>query len=195
MKKGKLSPLLVAGLILILCGLCLALFFGIRTYVGTQSRQKALERMDELLPEKTQGVPGMYPDSTMPALEIAGTDYVAVLEVPTFDVRLPVAAQWDSGKLYRGPARFSGSAYDSTLVIGGADQAQQLGFCDKIEHGTPITVTDMIGATFTYYVTHVDRAKHAESPWLMQDEYHLTLFCHDVNSMEYIAVRCTLADR
>ncbi len=194
MKKQKLSPLLMVGIVLILCGLCLALFFGIRTYVGNEKRQEILSQMEKLLPEKTAGIPGQYPNPNMPALELDGADYVAVLEIPTFDVHLPVADTWDTGKLYLSPARFTGSVYDNTLVIGGADQTHQFAFCDKISHGTPVTVTDMTGAVFTYHVTYVDRAKHAESAWLMQDKYHLTLFCHDVYSMEYIAVRCTLAD-
>lgn len=66
-------------------------------------------------------------------------------------------------------------------------------FCDKIEYGTVVTVTDMTGTQFTYTVSDVHRARHAETQWLMDDDCDLTLFCHDGYSMEYIAVRCTFA--
>ena len=61
-------------------------------------------------------------------------------------------------------------------------------FCDKIEYGTVVTVTDMTGTQFTYTVSDVHRARHAETQWLMADDCDLTLFCHDGYSMEYIAV-------
>ena len=193
MKKQKFPLLFVLGIGLILISVSLLLAYHIRMYLGAQHSQRILLQLYEILPEQTQGVPGMYPDANMPVLEIEGTDYVAVVEVPSFGITLPVADQWDADKLYRSPARFLGSVYDNTLILGGADDAQQFGFCDKIQHGALVTVTDMTGAQFSYTVSEIDRAKHAETQWLAEADCDLTLFCHDVYSMEYIAVRCVLA--
>ena len=194
MKKGKVSPLVIAGLCLILCSLCLMLVFRLQSKTGFQKSQETLSQIHGLLPEKTPGIPGIYPDAAMPVLEIDDADYVAVLEIPAFGITLPVADQWDSKKLHDGPRRFWGSAYDNTLVVGGTDDSWQLAFCDKIENGTALTVTDMTGAQFAYTVARVDRAKHAEGQWLTGGDWDLTLFCHDVQSMEYIAVRCTFSN-
>lgn len=192
MKKRKIPLFSVLGTCLILAGVILLLVFQIRMDKGAQYSQKILSSMEQLLPEKTPGVPGM-PDANMPVLSIEGTDYVAMLEVPSFGIALPVADQWNSSRLSRCAHRFSGSAYDNSLVIGGADDSRQLGFCDQIEHGARITVTDMTGAQFTYAVSDIDRAKHAEAQWLMNAQCDLTLFCRDLHSMEYIAVRCKLS--
>jgi len=183
----------VLGICLILASISLVLTFQIRMYIGMQHSQKILSGMEQVLPERTAGVPGTYLTSAMPVLEIEDVDYVAMLEVPSFGIVLPVADQWDSNNLFQSPRRFYGSAYDNTLIIGGADDPRQFGFCDKIEFGAMITVTDMTGGQFTYTVSGVDRAKHAESQWLMDADCDLTLFCHDIYSMEYIAVRCNLA--
>ena len=191
--KRKKPLLLVLGIGLILASLCLMLFYGLRMHIGAKRGQEILTQMTALLPERTQSAGDAYPDSRMPVLSLDGTDYVAMLEIPAFGVTLPVADQWDSKNLYRAPSRFSGSAYDQTLVIGGADTPEQFSFCDQIDNGAVITVTDMTGAQFTYTVSRVDRAKHAASQWLMSADYDLTLFCHDFYSMEYIAVRCLLS--
>lgn len=191
--KRKKALLLVIGIGLILASLCLMLFYGIRMHTGTKRSQEIAAQMTALLPERTQGAPETYPDPSMPVLTLDGTDYVAMLEIPAFGVTLPVADRWDNKNLYCAPSRFSGSAYDQTLVIGGADAPGQFSFCDKINNGAVVTVTDMTGAQFTYTVARVDRAKHAEPQWLMSADYDLTLFCHDVYSMEYIAVRCLLS--
>lgn len=195
MKKHKFPLLMVLGICLILISVSLLLFFQIRLHLGVQYSQRILLQMNEILPERTQGVPGAYPNSAMPILEFDGVDYVATVELPSFGIALPVADRWDSNELYRSPARFFGSAYEDTLIIGGVDDSQQFGFCDKIEQGAIITVTDMTGAQFTYTVSRIARAKHAETQWLMDSDYELTLFCHDVYSMEYIAVRCNLVSK
>lgn len=193
MKTGKVSLPLVLGVGLILVSLCFVLVFQYRVYAGSRKSQLVVSKLIEILPERTPGVPGMYPDSCMPVLEIDGVDYVAMLEIPLLGVRLPVADNWDSEKLSDSPARFFGSAYDQTLVIGGADYPQQFAFCDKIEHGTKVIVTDLTGAQFSYTVSRIDRAKDAENQWLMNTDYDLTLFCRDMYSMEYIAVRCVFS--
>ncbi len=86
--------------------------------------------------------------------------------------------------------RFFGSAYGSTMIIGGADADQLFSFCDVIEVGAHVSVMDMTESQFTYSVTKVDRAKHAKAQWLVDADCDLTLLVHDVFSMEYIVVRC-----
>lgn len=151
------------------------------------------EKMEALLPERSSGIPDTYLHSNMPVLEIDGVDYVTLLEIPSLQVSLPVADQWDGEKLVYSPARFTGSVYDRTMVIGGRSEPHQFAFCSKIENGTLITVTDMTGTQFTYKVTTVDRAAKAERKWLADPDHPLTLYCQDSFSMEYIAVRCDLA--
>ena len=116
-----------------------------------------------------------------------------MLTTPPCLKSLPMADKWDSNNLSQSPARFFGSAYDNTLIIGGIDSPQQFGFCKEIELGAYVTITDMTGHQFTYTVSKVERSDHAETSWLTDHESALTLFCHDIYAMEYIAVRCILS--
>ncbi len=195
MKKRKFPLFPVLGICLILAGILMVTVFQIRMHAGAQNSQKILSSLEEILPEQTAASSGIKLASAMPVLEIDNTDYVAVLEVPAFGIALPVADKWDSNKLSSSPARFFGSAYDNSLIIGGADDPRQFGFCDKIEHGARISVTDMTGAQFAYTVSGIDRAKHADAQWLMDADCDMTLFCHDIYSMEYIAVRCVFCSK
>ncbi len=191
MKKRRFPIVLALGISLVLVSFSLVVGQQIRIHIGANESQKAVTRMNELLPERLVGVPEIYPNPNMPVLEIDDVDYVALLEIPSFNLTLPVADAWNSKKLYNSPARFYGSCYDHSLVIGGADNSYQFLFCDKIENGTVITVTDMTGARFSYTVSRVDRSKSAKSDWLIGTDYDLTLFCRDAYSMEYVAVRCS----
>ena len=190
MKKQRFPLIPVLGITLLLLGLGLFVVFQIQLHTGTRKSLETADKLEKILPERTQGAAGFYPDVNMPALEIDGMDYVAMLEIPTFGLQLPVAAAWNGDQLAQSPARFLGSAYDNTLVIGGADHEGQFAFCGEIDHGAAVIVTDMTGAQFTYTVARVDRAGHAPAQWLTEGDWDLTLFCHDVYAMEYIAVRC-----
>lgn len=188
--KRKFPFLLVLGIALVAISFLMLVALQIRSRMGADKRQAVLMQMEQLLPEGHDGLPGTYPNANMPILQIDSTDYVALLEIPSLQIALPVADKWVTTELYHSPARFCGSAYDQTLVIGGADDAHQFAFCSKIEHGVLITITDMAGAVFTYQVAAIDRASSADSSWLADSAYHLTLYCQDTDAMEYIAVRC-----
>lgn len=195
MKNRRSAVVIGLGICLLLLGVSLTAFFRIQMNLGARQSQSVAADLEEILPDRTTGAVGLYPSAGMPVLSLQSRDYVALLDIPAFGLTLPVADQWDSAQLSRSPARFFGNAYDGSLIIGGADHPQQFAFCGEIEHGMIVTVTDMTGAQFTYTVTRVDRAKHADPKWLAKSEYDLTLFCHDVFAMEYIAVRCVLTGR
>ena len=187
MNKRKFLPLWVLGSLLILAALCLALVFSLRlARVNRESRQ-LLTRLDALLPEGGTALP----QGAMPVLELEDRDYVAVLELPSQGLRLPVQNSWQGKVLPHLPGRFSGSAYDRDLVLGGFDHRTQFGFCGKVDLGEKVILTDMTGARFSYTVTGVDRSAAADGAWL-RGQADLTLFCRDLSSNQYIAVRCAL---
>jgi len=128
----------------------------------------------------------------MPVLSVEGQDVVAVVELPAYGVRLPVGSTWDAGGVTAYPRRFSGSAYDRTLVIGGSDRAGQLDCLERVEIGDTVTVTDMTGGVFTYEVTRADRFDSAETEKLVDPATHLTLFVRDTYALEYVLVRCVM---
>lgn len=195
MQKKKASFLEILGIGLILCSAVLLLFQHFRAHTAVVSAKAVVFQMEELMPERTAGIPGIYADPAMPVLELDGEDFSCLLDVPAFGVTLPVGNSWDTGKLGFYPCRFWGSVNDCSLVIGGTDQQGQFDFCGKIDLGTVITVTDMTGAEFTYSVTRVDRANQADADWLCSEAYDLTLFARAKFSLEYIAVRCSLSSR
>ena len=186
--KRRFPLATVLGGCLIVLSLAFALLLHLHLQSGTAKMAETASLLGELTGEAMAG--STESDAAMPVLELDGTDYVALLELPEYSLTLPVANTWDSRALTRCPARFCGSAYDGTLVIGGFDHPDFFGFCEKIGQGAAVTVTDLTGSTFTYTVTRVDRAKHAHAPWLTEDDSDLTLFCRSLFSLDYIAVRC-----
>jgi len=192
MNRRKIHAPILIGMILILCSFGLAVALQIHIYVSSEENQRVTDQICQLLPGATPGIRDSYADTRMPVVEIDGADYIGLLEIPGFDVQVSVSDQWSGGVLSSSIGRFSGSAYDHTLVIGGPDYPGLFDFCDDIDVGSSVILTDMTGAQFSYTVSRIDRASAAQADWLKTNEYDLTLFCRDLYSMEYIAVRCKL---
>lgn len=186
-KRNKIF--IILGLILVLAGV--GLFAFTRFYAVSARRQAArmVTQLNDLLPQRAAAAADA--GGEMPVLSLDGRDVAALLEIPAHGVALPVGNEWSAWGTNAYPRRFSGSAYDRDLVIGGADRAGQLDCLRAIEVGTAVTVTDMTGGVFTYTVERVDRSKTAEAERLTATDCALSLFVRDTYSLDYILVRCT----
>lgn len=192
MRRG--SKLLIAlGLLLILGSLGALLGFRLQAASAQKKAAATVSRLKELLPSGGAGILTQYSNMKMPALQISGQNIVAVVEIPGYGLSLPVRDSWDGGKVRAMPARFCGTAYDGSLVIGGSDQPGQFDFFDQIQPGAAVKLTDMTGRVFSYTVSRIDRAKSATAEKLTGGAYELTLFVRDAYGLDYILLRCTLS--
>ena len=187
-KTGNL--LLKVGLFLILASCLLLIGSELLTARRQEAAQALAMQIQSHLPAPAEGSPADYSDPAMPVLQLDGTDYSCLVEVPSFGITLPVASQWDSSRVSHYPCRFWGSAYDNSLIIGGSGRKGQFDFCGRVDLGHKITVTDMAGSRFCYEVARIDRRKDADAATLQTEAWDLALFMRDAATMDYIIVRC-----
>lgn len=187
--KQKNYPLIL-GICLIFLGAVTLLGFQVQAKQAAKSARATYDAINSQLPPRSPGVTGLFADSAMPVLELAGTDFCGILEIPAYGVRLPIGDRWKAGDTRKYPCRFQGSVYDNTLVIGGSDQEGQFTFCDRIDVGEKIRIIDLMGMEFSFSVTRVDRHDSADSGWLTDSGAALTIFVRDATSLEYLALRC-----
>lgn len=176
--------LLVAG--------SLALFLSVHiTAARAETRNAAtVESICSLLPPLQPGVQDTYSNMAMPVLEIDGSDYVALVDIPALGLLLPVADEWDKGRVVIGPRRFGGTVYDGSLVVGGADQQGQFSGFAYLQPGSSVTVTDMTGLVFHYVIDRIDRSASASEEILTAGNADLTLFVRNAYGLDYILLRC-----
>ena len=190
MKKQR-NPFILIGILLILLSIGVVAFFRIYAEKARIAATATAAQIEAMLPSKTTGIPGDYREAEMPVLEFDGTDYVAMLSIPGYGLNFPIADQWNNTPLLPCPARFYGSIYDGTMIIGGNDQPGQFDFFHRMEPGDSIRITDMMGSEFSYTIDRIDRSKSADYEKLSAGGYPLTLFVRSAYSTEYILVRCT----
>ena len=147
-----------------------------------QDKQRAadipslIEKIEAALPERSAGVIENRADSAMAAVEIDGIDVIGLLELPGRGIKLPVSAEWDSSEQSFRPARFMGSVYDGTLIVGGRSEDGNFDFIDQLDAGEELTFTDMTGRVFRYKVRKICHADNARAETLVDSESALTLF-------------------
>lgn len=190
---SKASKCLIGlGLALILAGLGILVGSRIAAWRGVRLSANIVQEIEAVLPERTGGMLDQYASMELPVMELDGKDYVGLLEFPVFQRKLPVAAVWDADAVSSYPHRFSGTAYDGSLVIGGSDDNGQLELLSRLELGDALHFTDMQGREFTYGVSRIIRADSADRSVLTTQPGELCLFTRDSFSMEYIIVSCQL---
>ena len=174
--------------------LAIGLFGWSQISVSVNRRQATAlaETLKELIPTPYRGMPDGRSQTEMPVMELEGEDFSALLEIPAYGVLLPVCNGWESSNVQKYPHRFSGSMYDSSLVIGGSDNQGQLACLEVISIGDRLTVTDLRGEHYLYTVAWVEKTEDVSAEHLCDAEYDLTLFVRNTYGFEYTLVRCNL---
>ena len=149
----------------------------------------AVEKIMESIPEVEQRVPSERGNNMMPSLEIDGTNYVAVLDFPTYNFAMPVVSTWHSSYIDSVPCRYKGSVYDNTLVIGSSDNKGQIKFAEELEVGDYLYLTDMSGGQYRFAVEAINHANEINDE-KFKTEYDMTIFVKSSGNSEYLLIRC-----
>ncbi len=169
-------------------------FIAVRFIQKNQSSEKlseTVEKIEKCMPEASAGFIEERSDTSMPAIEIDGRDYIGILELPGRTLKLPVAANWSSSGLSFRPAKYIGSVYDGSLIIGGRYEEGNFDFADLIDAGEEVTFTDMTGKKFRYTVAKINHSDDAKTETLADSDYQLTLFVKKEST--FLIIRCEIA--
>ncbi len=159
-------------------------------FTDKQTAADVVSAMDAIIPARRKAVPESHYGENMPSSEIRGEDFVGLLEIDAYGIRLPVASDWQYADKERFPALYSGSVYDRNAIIGGSNGKEQFSFIDEIDIGTEIRFIDLYGREFQYEVSMVNHADALKS--IESGEEHLTLFAPSAMTSKYVIVRCRL---
>lgn len=183
--KGLSGVFIILGAMLLAAAIGLVLF-------SAQKRASLTEvtaKMQALLSETTAGMPGEQAGEEMPRLEIGGKDYIGLLELPGQGVILPVAAEWETGSFRFCPARYSGTIYDGSLVIGGSHSKSCFAFISRLDAGEHIYFTDVQGVRYAFTVSKIAHRTLVDLDELQAAGSPLSLFAKKGST--YFVVQCT----
>lgn len=132
-----------------------------------------------------------YPEMEMPVKEIEGHGYIGVLEFPGLDRTLPVMEEWSYPNLKISPCRFSGSAYNGSLVIAGHNYGSHFSPIKNMSVGDEVIFTDADGNSFFYEVSFTEILQPTAVEEMESGDWDLTLFTCTYGGKTRFALRCT----
>lgn len=130
------------------------------------------------------------PDMEMPVETIDGRDYIGVLEVPAYDLTLPVIADWSYSALKVAPCRYTGSAYKGNFVIAGHNYRAHFSYVKNLQPGDRVIFTDMAGNIFTYKVVLNETLQPKEVEEMTGGGWDLSLFTCNYSGNARVTIRC-----
>lgn len=191
LSKGIISrTCILFGVILLVVAIAVLVYWQCSIDNSKKQNQIYVNTLRSLVPEPQNAIPEERRDNTMSVFSVDGVDFVGIIEIPGYGSALPVCANW--GQITKYPCRFSGSIYNSTLMIGATTQKGQYDFYREISVGDTVVFTDMEGNRFTLTVTDLRYEKHADQSTLTEADAALTLFIKNIFAFEYLIVSCNV---
>lgn len=190
MKIKKGSIFITVGLLLIAAALLLAVYNLWDESRAEKSVNMVMEQIN--LPKEQPQLPDYLidPDIEMPTENIDGWDYIGVLEIPAFELTLPVISQWSYPALKVAPARYEGSAYSDDLIIAAHNYKTHFDNLQYLVAGDIIYFTDIDGNRFSYEVVVTEILQPTAVEQMSAGDWDLTLFTCTYGGSYRVTVRC-----
>lgn len=209
--RNKGIGLILLGLLLIAAALFLTAYNLYDEQRAGQSAMQAIDQLGDLLPPKETvteptgeqevfydqtALPDylLCPDMEMPVETINGIDYIGVLQIPSLEIELPIASEWNYPNLKTAPCRYSGSAYLNNMIICAHNYASHFGKLKNLSEGDAATFTDIAGNVFTYEMVERETLNPTDIAEMESGDWDLTLFTCTVGGKTRVTIRFKLKE-
>lgn len=196
MKSKKGTILITLGLLLIAASLLLVGYNLYDGYRASEAAEEVVEELEKTIPEG-DSIEGEIPDyqldpmRELPTVEIEGRRYVGMVEIPAYEIKLPVQEEWSYEALKISPCRYEGSPYTDDFVIAAHNYNAHFGRLHYLKEGEEIIFTDVEGNEFRYILEVKENLSPAQVEEMTDGEWDLTLFTCTFDNRYRTAFRCS----
>lgn len=208
--RNKGTGMILLGLLLIAAALFLTAYNLYDEQRAEQSALQVIDRLEDYLPSEVpteastepiveqapmpSDAPDyvLCPDMEMPVETINGIDYIGVLQIPSLELELPIASEWNYPNLKTAPCRYSGSAYLNNMIICAHNYSSHFGKLKSLSEGDAATFTDMAGNVFIYKMVERETLNPSDIEEMEDGDWDLTLFTCTVGGKTRVTIRFKL---
>ena len=208
--RNKGTGLIFLGLLLIAAALFLTAYNLYDEQRAEQSALQVIDRLEDYLPSEVpteastepiveqapmpSDAPDyvLCPDMEMPVETINGMDYIGVLQIPSLELELPIASEWNYPNLKTAPCRYSGSAYLNNMIICAHNYSSHFGKLKNLSEEDVATFTDMAGNVFIYKMVERETLNPTDIEEMEDGDWDLTLFTCTVGGKTRVTIRFKL---
>lgn len=122
-----------------------------------------------------------------------GKVFCGKIELPKFEISLPVYLDWDYPKLKEAPCRYSGSLQGGNLIIAAHNYRHHFGNLSGLSLGDLLYFTDGADHRHSFKVAEISRLDGTAIEEMQAGEWDLTLFTCTKGGKQRVTVRCVRA--
>lgn len=196
-KPTKSLLLIVTGLLLIAAAFVLVVYNLWDADRAAKASGRIAEELEARIDDRREYLPETSGENGLPGEEIDGYLYVGLLEIPEFDLELPVMASWDYERLRLSPCLYSGSYLTDDMVICAHNYARHFSPVKRIRIGSDIYFTSVDGQSYHYLVSNRETVEPKNVEDMIDSgkgDWDLTLFTCNTGGQTRCAVRCVRAE-
>lgn len=192
MKKSRKGIFLITmGLLLLAAALCITGYNIWDEYRADKESSAVSEQLNHNIVEPSDNPAyELNPDMEMPQTVIDGVAYIGVIEIPAYDIELPVTSEWSYSLLKIAPCRYSGSIYKDNMVIAGHNYRSHFSKIKSMQVGDLVIFTDMDGNEFRYKVDSTEILNPEDVVEMTDSDWDMTLFTCTTDRQHRFALRC-----
>ena len=208
--RNKGTGMILLGLLLIAAALFLTAYNLYDEQRAEQSALQVIDRLEDYLPSEVpteastepiveqapmpSDAPDyvLCPDMEMPVETINGIDYIGVLQIPSLELELPIASEWNYPNLKTAPCRYSGSAYLNNMIICAHNYSSHFGKLKNLSQEDVATFPDMAGNVFIYKMVERETLNPSDIEEMEDGDWDLTLFTCTVGGKTRVTIRFKL---
>ena len=132
------------------------------------------------------------PPREMTVVELDGSPYLGVLNIPAIDYTTPVLAESTDELLRLGACRFAGTTYAGNLVVCAHNYERLYSRVTQLSPGDLVWFTDMDGLTWSYEVADLETLGPNMVAEMTESGYDFTFFTCTYDGRSRLTLRCVL---
>lgn len=192
-KTGNI--LITVGVVFLLSAFLITLGNIITDKKGSEAAQQIVEKMDIPAEPETDRSKLLFGDYDMPLKEIDSIQFVGIISIPEIGACLPVANEYSTSNLRKGPCLYSGTIYGRNAVICAHNYSGHFRKLNALTYGSKVLFYDNAGREYEYEVSDIVLINGYDiETMLSEDGWDLTLFTCNYSGNARVTLRCNLVN-
>lgn len=178
------KKILICAIIILLITLSIFLFINININKNIKTNTKVLDILNDIFENnKLENLNEFKND--LPKLQIEGTDYVGIINIPKYNLLLPIESKCNNSIInIQSTCKYS----SNSLIILGTNLKDSFPLFKSYNVEDSLSFTNMLGETYQYEIKKIKRIKNLKN--ISQYNEDLIIVIKNYYDMEYILFIC-----
>jgi len=178
------KKILICAIIILLSTLSIFLFINININKNIKTNRKVLDILNDIFEDNKLETTNEFKNN-LPKLQVDGTDYVGIINIPKHNLLLPVESKCNNSIIN---IQSTCKYLSNSLIILGTNLNDSFSSFRLYNVKDTVSFTNMLGETYQYKIKNIKRVKDLKN--ISRYDEDLIIIIKNYYDMEYILFIC-----